>query len=182
MPSTTALIGVFLGRQLDLRLHREAQIVVRDDLRVGVAHRGLDRLGHHRAAVDPLQVPDRHLAGAEAVDAHRALELVEARVDLGIEVVWPGPPRGYSRFNPSESVSVTCMVEIVLVLLVRVSLPTAVGPNDRLVRAEGFEPTSLAALEPKSSASASSATPAKGEAEASPRAARLISCCCGRAP
>jgi hypothetical protein len=31
-----------------------------------------------------------------------------------------------------------------------------------VVRAEGFEPTSLAALEPKSSASASSATPAKG--------------------
>jgi hypothetical protein len=30
-----------------------------------------------------------------------------------------------------------------------------------MVRAEGFEPTSLAALEPKSSASASSATPAK---------------------
>src|ERR1043166_4507176 len=36
---------------------------------------------------------------------------------------------------------------------------------NRLVRAEGFEPTSLAALEPKSSASASSATPAKGSQE-----------------
>ena len=81
------LDGVFLGRQLDLRLHREAQIVVRDDLRVRVAHRRLDRLGHHRAAIHALQVPDRHLAGTEAVDANRALELVKARVDLGVEVV-----------------------------------------------------------------------------------------------
>ena len=83
-----------LGRQLDLRLHGEAQIVVGHDLGVGVAHRRLDRLGHHRAAVHPLQVPDRHLAGAEAVDAHRALELVEARVDLRSRGRWPGPPRG----------------------------------------------------------------------------------------
>ena len=33
-----------------------------------------------------------------------------------------------------------------------------------MVRAEGLEPTRLAALEPKSSASANSATPAKTEA------------------
>jgi hypothetical protein len=40
----------------------------------------------------------------------------------------------------------------------------SLGSSDpeMVVRAEGFEPTSLAALEPKSSASASSATPAKG--------------------
>src|SRR6185369_7571450 len=47
----------------------------------------LDRLRHHRAAVEALQVPDRHLAGTKAVDADLVLQLVEARIDLGIEVV-----------------------------------------------------------------------------------------------
>jgi hypothetical protein len=55
------------------------------------------------------------------------------------------------------------MVESISSLLRRRALLeiSAAVETDRLVRAEGFEPTSLAALEPKSSASASSATPAK---------------------
>jgi hypothetical protein len=46
-----------------------------------------------------------------------------------------------------------------------------------VVRAEGFEPPRLSSLEPKSSASTSSATPAMGRARREPirRAARLIS-------
>ena len=54
---------------------------------------------------------------------------------------------------------------------------------DRLVRAEGFEPTSLAALEPKSSCVYQFRHARQGHARtAAPRAARLISRCCGRAP
>jgi hypothetical protein len=46
-----------------------------------------------------------------------------------------------------------------------------------VVRAEGFEPPRLSSLEPKSSASTNSATPALGRARRRPirRAARLIS-------
>ncbi len=75
-----------LGRQLDLWLHREPQVVVLHNLGVGVAHRRLDGLGHHGLAVHALEVPRRHLAGTETVDAHLTLHFVEARVDLRVEI------------------------------------------------------------------------------------------------
>ena len=44
-----------------------------------------DHLGHRRAAVEALEVRDRHLAGAKAVDADAVLQLVQALIDLGVE-------------------------------------------------------------------------------------------------
>ena len=79
-------LGLF-RRQRDLRLHRETEFVVGDDLRVALAHDGLDRFGHHRAAIDALEVIDRHLAGTEAVDADAALDLAQALIDLGVEFI-----------------------------------------------------------------------------------------------
>ena len=73
-------------RQRHLRIGGELEAVLGDDLVVGVAHRRLDHLGHGRAAIDALEVRDRHLAGAEAVDADAVLELVKALVDFGIEL------------------------------------------------------------------------------------------------
>ncbi len=81
------LLDRFLvGRQRDLRFAHQLQAAVGDDLGVGLAHRVLDRLGHHRAAVQALEMGDRHLAGTEAVEADLALERVEPLVGLGRQI------------------------------------------------------------------------------------------------
>src|SRR5215813_6262006 len=86
-----------------------------------------------------------------------------------------------SRFRPSVLVSVTCMGSNARLL--RVEVASVLGPAAgcvegygdacrrprRMVRAEGFEPPRLASLEPKSSASTNSATPAEGSAAAARR-------------
>ena len=75
-----------LGRQRHLRLGGELEAAFGENLGIGVAHRLLDSLGHHRLAVDLLEVTDRHLAGAEAVDLDAVLHVGEALIDLGVEV------------------------------------------------------------------------------------------------
>ena len=76
-----------LGRHGDLPARvRKLEAALGDDLGVGLADRRLDRLGHHRAAVEPLEVRDRHLAGAEAVEPDLVLHLVEPLVDLAGKV------------------------------------------------------------------------------------------------
>src|SRR6202012_3843995 len=64
----------------------EPETALGEDLRVGVANRLLDGLRHHRAAVNLLQMADRHLAGTEAIEANLVLEIHEARVRLGIKI------------------------------------------------------------------------------------------------
>jgi hypothetical protein len=59
--------------------------VLGDNLVVGVANSRLDDFGHRRAAVHALEVSDRHLAGTESVDADTVLQLIKARIDLGIQ-------------------------------------------------------------------------------------------------
>ena len=74
-----------------------------------------------------------------------------------------------SRFKPSVSVSVTCMIFFCLQ-----SIPRDIARRTlELVRAEGLEPPQLASLEPKPSASTSSATPAH-PLEIAPARAALI--------
>ena len=66
-----------LVRDRDFRLARKPQPPLLDDLRVELADHGLDRLRHHRAAIDLAQMRHRHLAGTEAAHLHAALQLGE---------------------------------------------------------------------------------------------------------
>ncbi len=75
-----------LGRQRHLRLAHELEAALGDDLRIGLAHRRLDHLGHHRAAIQALEMGDRDLARTEAVDADLVLELAELGVGLGGQI------------------------------------------------------------------------------------------------
>ena len=77
---------VLLGRHRDLRLGRKTEAAIGEDLRVGVADGLVDGLGHHRAAIDLLQMAHRHLAGTEAVEAHLVLEIDQLGARLGIEI------------------------------------------------------------------------------------------------
>lgn len=77
---------LLLRRHGDLRLGREAEAAFGEQLRVGVANGLVDGFGHHRAAIDLLQVRDRHLARTEAVDADLVLEVDELGAGLGIEI------------------------------------------------------------------------------------------------
>src|SRR6185312_10564854 len=74
------------GRHRDLRLGREAEAALGEDLRVGVADGLVDGLGHHRLAVELLQMGDRHLARTEAVETHLVLHIDQTRVRLSIEI------------------------------------------------------------------------------------------------
>ena len=159
---------VLLGRQRHLRLAHELEAALGDDLGVGLAHRGLDHLGHHRAAIEALEMRDRHLARTEAVDADLVLELVELasalaarsaaghhHLELALKafadsfgylhhhnLCFCAAQHGAEGLRPARR---TCRFECV--------------PG--VVRAEGLEPPRLASREPKSRASTSSATPAR---------------------
>ena len=197
---------LFLGRHRDLGLGRQPETALGEDLRIGVADGLLDGLGHHRAAIDLLEMADRHLAGTEAIEPDLVLEVDQTGVRLGIEIRC-GNADLESCFNPSARVSVTCMASIFFPLasglvaehsqsgrraalrpapVVRRTQSRGHNPKEqvlqqssckrcrRLVRAEGIEPPQLSSLEPKSSASTSSATPAGSISPAAmPRAAGL---------
>ena len=75
----------FVGRQRNLRIGGELEAALGDDLIVGVAHGCFDHLRHGRAAIHALEVSHRHFAGAEAVDADAALQIVQTLVDFGVE-------------------------------------------------------------------------------------------------
>ncbi|MGY3649889.1 hypothetical protein ACVWW2_005180 [Bradyrhizobium sp. LM4.3] len=75
-----------LGRHGDLRLGRKAEAALGEQLRVGVADGLVDGLSHHRAAIDLLEVRDRHLAGTEAIDFDLVLEVDELGTSLGVEI------------------------------------------------------------------------------------------------
>ena len=77
---------LLLGRHRDLGLGRETKAALGENLRVGVADGLVDGLGHDRAAIDLLEMADRHLAGTEAVEADLVLEVDQLGVRLGIEI------------------------------------------------------------------------------------------------
>ena len=80
------LDGFFLGRHRHLGLGRQTETALGEDLRVGVADGLLDGLGHHRAAIDLLEVAHRHLAWTKAVETDLVLEVDQTGVRLGIEI------------------------------------------------------------------------------------------------
>ena len=65
---------VLVLRELDLRIEGELELVLVDDLAVGLVDGVLHDIGHDRAAVKAAQVLHRHLAGPKAIDAHAVLE------------------------------------------------------------------------------------------------------------
>ena len=67
--------------KLDLRFAGEAQAIVVDDLAIGLVDGILDDIGHHAASIDALEMADRHLARAKAVDADFPLEVGELLVE-----------------------------------------------------------------------------------------------------
>ena len=68
-------------REIELGLAGEPQVVVAENLVLGVVDRLLDDVAHDRLAIEALEMADRDLAGTEAVDAHLVLQLGE----LGVE-------------------------------------------------------------------------------------------------
>ena len=70
----------------DLGLHGGLLAAVGDDGAGRVGEDLVDHLGHERLAVDLAQVLDRHLAGAEAVDADLVLGVGKPRHQLGFHV------------------------------------------------------------------------------------------------
>ena len=101
-----------LVRQRHLRLAHELEAALGDDLGVGLAHRRLDHLGHHRAAIQALEMGDRHLARTEAVDADLVLELGRACASALVARSAAGTTTLNSRLRPSLTVSVTCITTI----------------------------------------------------------------------
>ena len=181
---------VLLGRHGDLRLGREAETAIGEDLRVGVADGLVDGLGHDRAAIDLLQMAHRHLAGTEAVELHLVLEVDQLGVRLGIEIrcgnadlelvlqslgegfgdlhgvnllpLAPGQMARQCQSGRRAALQPAPVVRLTRSPTGKQALQYSSCKRwiERLVRAEGLEPPQLSSLEPKSSASTSSATPA----------------------
>ena len=158
-------LGLFV-RDRDLGLHGELEAVIADDLGVHLADDGLDGLRHHGAAIDLLEVRDRDLARAEAVDADAILEVAEplddpclqiGRRDGDLVFALEAVGQGFGDLHGDN-------------LLLRSGAVVGRGIGRRpvvasglgVVRAEGLEPPRLSSREPKSRASTNSATPAEG--------------------
>ena len=161
---------VLFRRHRHLRLGRKAEAALGEDLRVGVADGLVDGLGHDRAAIELLQMGDRHLARTEAVETDLVLHVDQLGVRLGIEIgcrhvdlelVLQSLIEGFRNLHHLLPLwSALNGADIVLNFARQTPRASKIPDAKRLVRAEGLEPPQLSSLEPKSSASTSSATPA----------------------
>src|SRR5690606_29857882 len=95
----------------------------------------------------------RHLAGPKTLELHLAPNLIELLVEPGCEI---RRRDGHIELAAQPFVQSFSHIHFSSIP----SLVIGVWAGGRLVRVRGVEPPRLAALEPKSSASASSATPA----------------------
>ncbi len=124
----------------------------------------LQHVGHHRLAVHAAQMLLRDLAGAEAGDVGA---LLLQRHQLVVEATARSPAGTttlYWRFRPSARVSVICMTlkpRLNRSILVDKRSAGCGARRERLVRARDSNPHDCS-LEPKPSASTSSATPRSG--------------------
>ena len=136
---------------LDLRVARHAQVLLLDR----VAERLLHRVAQHFAAdLGPVLLRHqlhRHLAGTEARHLDVARELLQPLVDLALDLL----DRHRHRKAPLERAQGFQICRHAYRFLVVVPPVARLVP---LVRRVGLEPTSVSALEPKSSASTNSAT------------------------
>ena len=154
-------------RQRDLRLAHELEAALGDDLGVGLAHRRLDHLGHHRAPIQALEMGDRDLARTEAVDADLVLELAELGISLGGQIGGGDHDLELALEAVADSFGYLHHHNLLFCAALHgvQGLPAYVEPGSKtvpgVVRAEGLEPPRLASREPKSRASTSSATPAR---------------------
>ena len=82
MPSTVA----FFRRQNDFGLGRKFKSPFGDDLRIGLADRSFDHLGHRRFAIEALEMSDRHLARPKTPELHAPFEIIEPGIDLGFKI------------------------------------------------------------------------------------------------
>src|SRR6202011_847136 len=181
--------GLLLRRHGDLGFGRQTKTALGKNLRIGVADGLIDGFRHHRAAIDFLQMADRYLARTKAVETDLVLEVHQTGAGLGIEIrcgnadlefVLQSLDEGFcdlhgvnllpllSGPNGADILSVcrsaalrpAPVVRRTLLFGTRSSRNSSYKRCQRLVRAEGLEPPQLSSLEPKSSASTSSATPA----------------------
>ena len=150
-----------LFRHRHLGLHGELEPALVDDLGVGLTHHRLDRLDHHRAAIQLLEMRKRHLAGPESIDSDPVLHLAQPLHHPGLE----GGGRHLDLKLALETVrsafgDLHGRQSTGSGRYGRVRFQERAAPG--LVRAEGLEPPRLSSREPKSRASTNSATPAKG--------------------
>src|SRR5262249_20443873 len=76
----------FVGRQRHLGIRSELVAALTDNLIIGVANGRVDDFGHGRTTVHTLEMGDRYLARTKSINSDTALQLVEARIDLGIQL------------------------------------------------------------------------------------------------
>src|SRR5581483_4604754 len=89
LPCEHALDLVLVLGEVDARLMRGALLALLQRFAARFLHGLLQHLGHHRAAVELLQVRHGHLALAEALELHLVLELVEARGEPLVQLALP---------------------------------------------------------------------------------------------
>ena len=146
---------VLVVRQVDLGLRRGALGALVEGLGYGAVDGVRQHFRHRRAAIDLLEVRHRHLARAETLDVRRALHLVEPGIQPIAEVLGRDD---HGEFALEALIEGFCDLHWGIPLSQQYRLAEV---SRELVRVRGLEPPRLAALEPKSSASTSSATPAR---------------------
>src|SRR3954468_114354 len=144
-------VGAFRRRH-DFNLRRQCQpkVLLANSLGRAALQRALQHFTAHGLAVALAQQVERHLAGAESGNADRLPELAETTADLLLELA--GRDGDLELALQPFGAGLGYVHRTMLIGKFQL-----VG----LVRAGGFEPPRFSSLEPKSSASANSATPAR---------------------
>src|SRR6185312_2122895 len=142
-----------LAVEIDARRECRLEIVVLHGLLAGLVDRLFDDLAHHLLAESLLQVRGRGLAGAKTFQVHARLHLFDAAAKALVQIV---------RRNDDLVFAAEVLIDGLCDLHGAFLNPQNSFPSARVVRAKGLEPPRLSSLEPKSSASTNSATPARG--------------------